>query len=506
LEIIDFGFLSIVPIIITLAVAIWAKNVIIGLFSGIFSGVVILHGFNPVNALSLMVSDYFVPQMVSPSNAGILVLMCFIGGFVALIEKSGGAIAFATKMTHIITSRFKAQIATWLTGIAIFFSDLGTPLIVGPIYRPIIDKLKISRVKLAWIIDTTSSPVAVLVPFIGWGVYSMGLIETQYLSLGISEPAFDAYVKAIPFQFYSIFAILMVPLVAYSGYEFGPMAKAEQQAQAQASASIQDDNGMALDDSFSHPNAKAIFVWLPLLVMVSVLFFLLVPLGFPLNSVPSLAFRGALSSAYFYSAITLITLMMVYGVKSFKDSVVIYFNGVSKMTSVLIILVFAWSLSAIGDNLGTPQYIISLADGTFSPFFIPVIAFLFGAVMSFATGSSWGTYAIMMPLIIAVADALGAPMHVSIGAVLSGGMFGDHCSPISDTTILSSSGAGCSQFDHVKTQLPYELFNGSICIICYIVAGITESSLVFLPGIVILGFGLFFLNKVAGVKIHNYAN
>jgi len=504
LEIIDFGFLSIVPIIITLAVAIWAQNVIVGLFSGIFSGVVILNGFNPVNTLSLMVSDYFVPQMVSPNNAGILVLMCFIGGFVALIEKSGGAIAFATKMTHIITSRFKAQIATWLTGIAIFFSDLGTPLIVGPIYRPIIDKLKISRVKLAWIIDTTASPVAVLVPFIGWGVYSMGLIETQYLSLGISEPAFDAYVKAIPFQFYSIFAILMVPLVAYSGYEFGPMAKAEQQAQA--SAGIKDDSGMALDVAFSHHNAKAIFVWLPLLVMVSVLFYLLVPLGFPLNSVPSLAFRGALSSAYFYSAITLITLMMVYGVKSFKDSVVIYFNGVSKMTSVLIILVFAWSLSAIGDNLGTPQYIISLADGTFSPFFIPVIAFLFGAVMSFATGSSWGTYAIMMPLIIAVADALGAPMHVAIGAVLSGGMFGDHCSPISDTTILASSGAGCSQFDHVKTQLPYELFNGSVCIICYIVAGITESSLVFLPGIVILGFGLFLLNKVAGVKIHNYAN
>jgi Na+/H+ antiporter NhaC len=504
LETIEYGFLSIIPIIITLGIAIWTKNVIIGLFSGIFVGVVILNGFNPVNTLSLMVSDYFVPQMVSPNNAGILVLMCFIGGFVALIEKSGGAIAFATKMTHIITSRFKAQIATWLTGIAIFFSDLGTPLIVGPIYRPIIDKLKISRVKLAWIIDTTASPVAVLVPFIGWGVYSMGLIETQYLSIGITEPAFDAYVKAIPFQFYSIFAILMVPLVAYSGYEFGPMAKAEQLAQA--STPNEDDNGMVLDEAFSHPNAKAIFVWLPLLVMVSILFFLLVPLGFPLNSVPSLAFRGALSSAYFYSAMTLITLMMIYGVKSFKDSVVIYFNGVSKMTSVLIILVLAWSLSALGSNLGTPQYIISLADGTFAPFLIPVIAFLFGAVMSFATGSSWGTYAIMMPLIIAVADALGAPMHVAIGAVLSGGMFGDHCSPISDTTILSASGAGCSQLDHVKTQLPYELFNGSICIICYIVAGITKSSLVFLPGIVLLGLGLFFLNKIAGVKITNYSN
>ncbi|MFT5453166.1 MAG: Na+/H+ antiporter NhaC [Enterobacterales bacterium] len=495
----DHGFLSIIPILITLVIAVRTHNVIIGLFTGVFSGVVILQGIDPVMNLSLMVSDYFVPQMISPSNSGILVLMCFIGGFVALIEKSGGAEAFASKMTTIINSRFKAQLAAWMSGIGIFFSDLGTPLIVGPIFRPITDKLKISRVKLAWIIDTTASPVAVLVPFIGWGVYSMGLIEQQYLEIGVTETAFDAYVYAIPFQFYSIFAILMVPLVAYSGYEFGPMAKAELEAQAQITDNVQE----AETDS-SQQKAKAIFVWLPLVVMVSVLLYLLVPLGFPLKSVPSLAFRGALSSAYFYSAMTLISLMMFYGVKSFKESMAIYFTGVSKMTTVLIILVLAWSLSSVGNELGTPQYIISLADGTFAPYLIPVTAFLFGALMSFATGSSWGTYAIMMPLIIAVAHALGAPMHVCIGAVLSGGMFGDHCSPISDTTILSASGAGCSQFDHVRTQLPYELFNGSICVICYIVAGLTESSLIFIPGIIILGFGLLLLNKIAGVKIHNF--
>lgn len=498
----DYGFLSIVPIIITLGIAVWMQNVIIGLFSGVFIGTLLLNGFNPIMTISLMVSDYFVPQMLSPGNSGILVLMCFIGGFVALVEKSGGAVAFATKMTHIITNRFKAQIATWLTGIMIFFSDLGTPLIVGPIYRPIIDKLKISRVKLAWIIDTTASPVAVLVPFIGWGVYSMGLIEKQYIELDITEPAFDAYVSAIPFQFYSIFAIFMVPFVAFSGYEFGPMARAEQKAQSDEV--LEDDSGLEISDTMAHANAKAIFVWLPLLVMIGVLFFLLVPLGFPMKSVPSLAFRGALSSAYFFSAMTLIVLMLIYGVKSFKESMVIYFAGVSKMTSVLIILVLAWSLSSIGKNLGTPEYIISLAQGNFAPYLVPVVAFLFGAVMSFATGSSWGTYAIMMPLIIAVAHALGAPMHVSIGAVLSGGMFGDHCSPISDTTILSASGAGCSQFDHVRTQLPYELFNGSICIVSYIVAGLTGNVLTFLPGIILLGFGLYMLNKIAGVKIHNY--
>ncbi len=448
-----------------------------------------------------MVSDYVVPQMISSSNAGILILMCFIGGFVALIDRSGGATAFAENMAHIITTRFKAQIATWLTGIAIFFSDLGTPLIVGPIFRPVMDKLKISRVKLAWIVDTTSSPVAVLVPFIGWGVYAMGLIEQQYIEIGMSESAFNVFIHAIPFQFYSIFAILLVPMVAYSGYEFGPMAVAEKEAQNAANI----HNQVTSNDvnPVSHPKAKALFVWLPLLVMVSILFYLLVPLGFPLKSVPSLAFRGALSSAYFYSAMTLIALMMFYGVKSFKESMAIYFVGVSKMTNVLIILVFAWTLSSIGNQLGMSQYVISITEGVFAPYLVPVMTFIIAATISFATGSSWGTYAIMMPLTIAVCSALDAPMYVSIGAVLSGGMFGDHCSPISDTTILSSSGAGCDQLAHVKTQLPYALFNGMICIICYIVAGITESNLIFLPGAILLFLGLYLLNSIAGVKIQD---
>lgn len=497
----EYGFISIIPIILTLGIAVWAQNVIIGLFCGVFTGVVILNGINPFKTLSLMVSDYFVPQMLSPSQSGILVLMCFIGGLVALMERSGGAAAFATKMTRIITSRFKAQIATWLTGIGIFFSDLGTPLIVGPIYRPITDRLKISRVKLAWIVDTTASPVAVLVPIIGWGVYAQGLIEGEFSIIGRDESSFDAFVAAIPFQFYSIFAIIMVPLVAWFGYEFGPMARAE--LAAQEGRDNQDIVGDRVDEDVNDPSARAIFVWLPLLVMLGTLLYLLIPYGFPLESAPSLVFRGALSSAYFYSAMVLIALLLIYGAKNFKESITIYLGGISRMTSVLIILVLAWSLSAVGRELGASEYINSMASENLAPFLLPAMTFLIGAVMSFATGSSWGTYAIMMPLVISASHAIGAPMYVAIGAVLSGGMFGDHCSPISDTTILSASGAGCSQFDHVKTQIPYELFNGSICVICYIVAGLTESSIVFLPGMVLIGVGLFGLSKVAGVKIPN---
>ncbi len=495
----SYGVLSVLPPALSIVLAMYTRNIIFSLAIGSFSGALILANFNPFAAFPELLENHAFVQISSGSNAQVLIVMLSIGGFIHMLDKSGGSRAFASVMVKFISNPVKAQLAASATGLSVFFTDSGNALIVGPLFKPVFRQLQICREKLAYIVDTTASPVSILVPFIGWGVYAMGLIEGEFLEIGRLESSFDAFVAAIPFQFYSLFAIIMVPLVAISGYEFGPMARAE--LRAQAGNDIIDDSGSEVSEDMSHPKAKAIFVWLPLLVMVGVLFYLLVPLGFPLNSVPSLAFRGALSSAYFFSAISLISLMMIYGVKSFKESMTIYFSGVSKMTSVLIILVLAWSLSAIGKNLGTPEYIISLAEGNFAPFLVPMVAFLFGAVMSFATGSSWGTYAIMMPLIIAVANALGAPMHVCIGAVLSGGMFGDHCSPISDTTILSASGAGCSQFDHVKTQLPYELLNGSVCVVSYIVAGLTGNHWIFVPGMILIGLGLFAMNKFAGTKI-----
>lgn len=430
---------SIIPIVITLALSLTTRNVVIGLFAGVLSGVLMINGLNPLESFGVMVKGYLVPQLTDSYNAGVIVLLVFIGGFVALMEQSGGGHAFALKVTHWVSSKCRAQISAWIGGIIIFFSDLGTPLIVGPVFRPLFDKLQVSRQKLAFIIDSTASPVAILIPFIGWDVYIMGLMQKEFTALNMDVSEWDAFIGAIPFQFYAILAIAIVPLLAFSRLDFGPMAKAE----SDALQGITHGNTETALTPFTHKNAKASLVWAPLLVMGSVLLIMLAPLGFPFHKVSGSVFRAALSSAYFFASITLIVLMACYHVRSLSDSISVYLKGMSNMMQVAIILILAWTLSSVGKELGTAAYIAEKAQAGFPAWLVPAVAFLFSAMISFATGSSWGTFAIMMPLVIPTSYAIDAPLYACIGAVLSGGLFGDHCSPISETTILSSTGSGC---------------------------------------------------------------
>ena len=496
------SFISVLPVLVTLIIAVWTRNVILGLFIGVFTGVMLLHGLNPFTGMSTLIETYIIAQVTSSSHTGILVLMVLIGGVVGLMERSGGAVAFAGMVIKHITSKVKAQLAAWTSGSLLFFTDSGTPLIVGPLFRPIVDGIKISRVKLAWIIDSTASPVAVLIPFIGWGLYSQGIIAQEYAELGLTENAFSVYVKAVPFQFYPLMAVMMVPMVALLKADFGPMKRAEDDSAM--GIVLEDDTTKQSEalDAETIKKAKPILVWLPLSVMLLVMFGLLIPLGFPfdMSNIPGNAFRSALSTAYIFAALTLILLMAKYGIKSLSDGFSLYLKSMSTIVNILIILILAWSLGAIGKDLGAGQYIVELADGSFSPTFIPVIAFLVGAVISFATGSSWGTFAIMFPLIIPMAHQLHAPMIVSIGAVLSGGLFGDHCSPISDTTILSATGAGCSQIDHVRTQLPYALFNGLCSVVAFIFAGITGSVWGLALGVGLMLTGLLVISRIKSIS------
>lgn len=473
--------ISLLPIIITLVLSLYTRNVVIGLFAGVLTGVFMLNGLQPLDSFGIMVKDHLVPQLTDGYNAGVLVLLVFIGGFVALMEQSGGGQAFAEKVTHWISTKCKAQLSAWFGGIFIFFSDLGTPLIVGPVFRPMFEKLKLSRQKLAFIIDSTSSPVAILIPFIGWGVYIMGLLQKEFTALSLETSDWQAFIHAIPFQFYAFLAIFIVPLVAIKKLDFGPMAEAE----AQAQKGVFTGQSQETLTAFTHSNAKPSFVWAPLLVMAVVLISMLGPLGFPFEKVSGSAFRAALSSSYFFAAMTLLILMAVYGVRNLADGIAVYLKGMGNMMQVAIILILAWTLSGISKDLGTAAYIAEQAQAGFPNWLVPAVAFLLAAIISFATGSSWGTFAIMMPLVIPTAVAIDAPLYVSIGAVLSGGLFGDHCSPISETTILSSTGAGCDQYEHFRTQLPYALLNGGIALISFVVAGIFETSLVLVGALVL---------------------
>jgi Na+/H+ antiporter NhaC len=493
----EIGLLSLAPVIITLVLSVWSRNVVLGLFVGVLSGVLLLNGPNIFTGMSIMVEQYLVHQVSKSSNVDILLLMIFVAGLVSLMEKSDGAAAFAGMMTKFITNKVKAQIAVWISGSLLFLTDSGTPLIVGPLFRPIIDGLKISRTKLAWIIDSTASPVAVLIPFIGWGLYSQDLIAQEYKDLGIEESAFMAYIKAVPFQFYSILAVAMVPVVVMAKADFGPMFKAEKDCARGIMMESSQTLEIEVINQSSLQIAKPIMVWLPLGCMLVIMFSLLVPQGFPMDmaNMSSNAFRASLSTGYICAAGVLMLLMRHYDVRSLSGGFALYLESMSKVVSVLIILVLAWSLGAIGKDLGAPAYISELIDGRLPAYLIPAVVFVVGGIISFSTGSSWGTYAILIPLTIPIAHQFDAPMYVAIGAVLSGGLFGDHCSPISDTTILSATGAGCSQIDHVKTQIPYAMFNGSCSLISYVVAGITGSIWALGLGMLLIIVGLMVLKK-----------
>jgi Na+/H+ antiporter NhaC len=485
---------SLIPIIITLSLSLYTRNVIIGLFSGVFVGVLMLNGPSPLTGLSTMVSNHIVPELTDSYNAGVLVLLAFIGGFVALVEQSGGGAAFAKSINDWVKTRVQAQLAAWVGGIAIFFSDLGTPLIIGPVFRPLTDRLKISRQKLAYIIDSTSSPVAILIPFIGWGVYIMSLMSQEFAALDMDENEFSAFIRTIPFQFYAWLAVVLVPLLTLLRLDFGPMAEVE-------AAALKEDTSMSSEQKenavipFTHPNAKPILVWAPLCLLAIVLCIILVPQGFPTQQVSGSAFRAGLSTAYFSAATLLIILMAGLKVRSILQSIDIYLKGMAGMTLVAVTLLLAWALSDVGRELGAASYIAAVAQASLPFWLLPAIVFVLSAIISFATGSSWGTFAIMFPLVIPTAIIIGAPLYVCMGAVLSGGLFGDHSSPISETTILSSIGANCSQLEHFRTQLPYALFNGIISIIAFLIAGLTGANLIIIGALLLQAALLIVLAK-----------
>ena len=467
---------SLLPVLLALFISISLRNVIVGLFTGLFAGVLLIEGPALLGGVSLMVRDYLVPQVTDSYNAGVLVLLVFIGGFVALMERSGGGGAFAAKVARYITTKARLQISAWIGGVVIFFSDLGTPLIVGPTFRPMADHLRVSRAKLAYIIDSTASPVAILVPFIGWGVYIMSLLEQQFTALGIEQSDFQALVAALPFQFYAWLAVLAVPLLALTGVEFGPMARVERRAALEGLTPEEAANAaLNAPPPGTSDKARPSFIWLPLLVLFIVLLWTLVPLGFPFGRVSGADFRAGLSTAYLSAAVALILLMAFAGAQPVMASVQVFLEGMSRMMLVAVMLLLAWAMGDMTTALGGDVYVATLAAENAAPWALPVMIFLVSCSISFATGSSWGTFAIMLPLALPATVAIDAPLYVCIGAVLSGGLFGDHCSPISETTILSSTGAGCDAFEHFQTQLPYALANGVLCIGGYVLAGFTAS-------------------------------
>lgn len=452
-EVINYGILSLVPAVTAIVLAFKTKNVILSLLISLFVGTMIIANYNPWIALQNVFGNYLFVDMTGGSNAQTIVMMLIVGGFVALIEKSGGARAFAKAVSNSINSKAKAQISCWAGGLAIFFSDSGNSLMIGPIFRPIMDRLQISRAKLAYILDSTSAPVCILVPVTGWGVYIMSIIATEFEVLGIGESEATVFMKAIPFQFYAILALLLIPLIALGGRDFGFMAAAEKRAKLGLTP-----DQMDREEAIIVSDEREVSVWnmvLPLLILFAVILVMFVGWGFPSQNIPGSKIRIALTSGYFLASISLLLMIVKQGLMTFTEAFNVFVSGMQKMTSILVIIVIAWGVGSVCGDLGTSAFVVDSTLGVITPKLVPALLFLIGSVVSFATGTSWGTMAILLPLGIHMAFSFEVSQYITIAAVLSGSLFGDHCSPISDTTVMSSMASGCDLVDHVKTQLPY---------------------------------------------------
>ena len=515
-----FGIWTLIPPLVAISLAFITKNVIVSLVIGIMSGGFILNisGNNPFMALFYSFLDLIqraVNSLADPWNAGIILQVLAIGGVINLVGKMGGAKAIAEALSKRAKSAKSAQIITWVAGLLVFFDDYANSLIIGPMMRPVTDKMKISRERLAFIIDATAAPVAGIAIISTWIGLEVGLIGSAFDSIGVKTNAFGVFLNTIPFRFYNILILGFIVITALLLKDFGPMRKAEIECRRGGlNLSSNEDVNKELskhDELEPLPGVK-LSVWnaiIPIGALILGALFAFYYSGYTAimggedsaviqlmqNSPASFdaikeAFSNADASvALFQSAFFagLVAIIMGVATKIFtlSEALDIWVDGMKTFIITGVILICAWSLSSVIKELGTAKYLIQLLSGSLPPFILPSLIFVLGAIISFATGTSYGTMGILMPLAIPLAYSINPDMSyviVATSAVLTGAIFGDHCSPISDTTILSSMGAGCNHIDHVRTQMPYAIFVAVITIVFgYIPAGFGLPVYVVLP-------------------------
>lgn len=526
-----WGVLTLIPPVVAIVLAFISKNVVLSLFLGVFSGCFMLDlkGWDIYSAVVdgfLRLSTELLVSLADGWNAGIVLQVLAIGGLIALVSKMGGAQAIAESLAKWAKTPRSSQFATWVMGLFIFFDDYANSLTVGPIMRPVTDKLKVSREKLAFIIDATAAPIAGIALISTWVAYEVGLIRDGYQMIGLEANAYGVFVETIPYRFYNIFILAFILFTIWFMREFGPMYKAEKRARLEGKVLADDATPMAAEETSSLQPAEHVIpsVWnaiIPIGTLIVAAF-----LGFYFNgynAIDDTALKAAIdasplsfasmrecfgasdASVVLFQA-ALIASMVAMGMAVLKkampvkDAIETWVTGVKSMNITAVILLLAWSLSGVIKELGTATYLVSVLSDTLPPFLLPTIIFILGSIISFATGTSYGTMGILMPLAIPLSFALQADPNfviLNVGSVLTGAIFGDHCSPISDTTILSSMGSACDHIDHVKTQLMYAVTVAVIAIGAgYIPAGLGMPVYLTLPaGLVVTGLVVRLLGK-----------
>jgi Na+/H+ antiporter NhaC len=506
----EVGFWAIVPPLLTIALAIATKEVLLSLFIGVYTGCLIIVGWNPLAGFEKMV-EIILAKLTDPWNMQVLIIVILLGGMIGLLTRSGGSTAFGNLLGRRIKTKKGAQGTTWLLGLLIFFDDYFNALTNGAIMRPISDKFGVSREKLSYIIDSTAVGICLVVPLSSWVAFICSLIADSYATAGVEMDSFKAFLMCIPFNYYAWLSIIMVIVVVYLGLDFGPMAKAEKRtAETGALCDKTFSGGGADEDDFSsiaQMKGGAIDLLAPiLLLIVLALTFMLYTGGFftsfsVLDAVNNMDGMLALTYAIFIAVLFAIVFYQIRGLSKISDSIAAFVVGTKSMLFVVILLAFAWSIGGVGDELDTAGYVSSLFVGNVPPFLVALIIFVFSCVMTFSTGATWGTYAIMIPLAVPLALAMDISVYACIAAVIGGGGFGNHCSPLADTAILSSAASNIRHTDHIKTQIPYSVTCACVACVGFLISGFVDNFVV--PMLVVLGLfmvAVFTLNKLFGAS------
>ena len=488
---------ALVPPLVAIILALVTKEVYSSLFIGILVGGLFFSGFSFEGTIMHIYNEGFVGVLTDSYNVGILIFLVILGAMVCLMNRAGGSAAFGAWSSKHIKSRIGAQLATIALGVLIFIDDYFNCLTVGSVMRPVADKHNISRAKLSYLIDATAAPVCIIAPISSWAAAVASCVE--------GDNGFELFIKAIPYNFYALLTILMMVVIVVGKIDFGPMKLHERNAMNGDIYTTPDRPYANASSDYVNPKGKVVDLIIPIIsLIVCCVIGMIYTGGFFEGADFITAFSNCdasvgLALGSFFGMIITIVLYLVRKVLTFSDCMACIPDGFKAMVPAIMILVFAWSLKAMTDSLGAAVFVEEAVKGFAGDFmaFLPAIVFVIGCFLAFATGTSWGTFGILIPIVVAVfEDTNPELMSIGISACMAGAVCGDHCSPISDTTIMASAGAQCNHVNHVSTQLPYAITAATVSFVTYIVAGLTQSPWISLPvGAVLMITVVFVLGK-----------
>ena len=499
---------SLLPPIIAIALALITKEVYSSLFIGIVVGGLLYAEGNFEGTITHVFSDGFVANVADSYNMGIIIFLIVLGAMVSMMNKAGGSAAFGRWAKKHIKSRVGAQLATVLFGCMIFIDDYFNCLTVGSVMRPVTDSHKVSRAKLAYLIDATAAPVCIIAPVSSWAAAVAGFVAEEEVS------GFQLFLSAIPYNFYALLTIVMMVTITIMKFDFGKMKVHEENALNGDLFTSDAKSFMESADEEANPKGKVIDLILPVIMLIVACVVGLIYSGGFFDATSGAyhnlieAFSGADASVgllygSFCTLILTVAYFMIRRVITFKNCMESIPEGFKAMVPAIMILACAWTLKAMTDSLGAKEFIAGIVESTAGTFanFLPAVIFLIAVGLAFATGTSWGTFGILIPLVLSVFPYSSGPISIiAISACMAGAVCGDHCSPISDTTIMASAGSQSNHINHVSTQLPYALTVAGVSFITYIIAGFVQSVIALPIGIALMLGTLFVIKAVTKKK------